>query len=80
MCILAALYSVTSDSATPWAIARQAPLSMGIPRQEHWSGLLFPPPGYLPNPGIERASPESPAWADRFSATSPCGKPMCILG
>ena len=43
--------------ATPWAVARQAPLSMGFPRQEHWSGLPFPSPGDLPNPGIEPGSP-----------------------
>ena len=44
--------------ATPWTAARQAPLSMGFSRQDYWSGLPFPPPGGLPNPGIE---PESPA-------------------
>ena len=43
----------------PWAIACQAPLSLGISRQEHWSGMLFPSPGDLPNPGIEHASPAS---------------------
>ena len=35
--------------ATPWTVARQVPLSMGFPRQEHWSGLPFPPPGDLPD-------------------------------
>ena len=39
--------------ATPWTAARQAPLSMGFSRQESWSGLPCPPPGDLPNPGIE---------------------------
>ena len=39
-------------SVTPWTVARQAPLSMGFPRQEDWSGLPFPPPGHLPDPGI----------------------------
>ena len=39
--------------ATAWTVARQPPLSMGFPRQEYWSGALFPPPGDLPNPGIE---------------------------
>ena len=44
--------SVVSDSfATPWAIALQAPLSMGFPRQESWSGLSFPSPGDFPNAG-----------------------------
>ena len=49
--------SVTSDSVTPRTAARQAPLSMGCPRQECWSGLPFPPPGALPDSGIEPASP-----------------------
>ena len=43
--------------ATPWTIAYQAPQSMGFSRQECWSGLPFPSPGYLPDPGIEPASP-----------------------
>ena len=41
----------------PWTIACQAPLSMGFSRQEYWSGLLFPSPRDLPNPGIEAGSP-----------------------
>ena len=44
----------------------------GVPRQEYWSGLPFPPPGYLPDPGIE---PESPVLAGRFFTTEPPGKP-----
>ena len=43
--------------ATPWTVARQAPLSMGFSRQEYWSGLPCPPPGDLPNPGIKLSSP-----------------------
>ena len=39
---------------TPWTVARQAPLSVGFPRQEYWSGLPFPSPGDLPNPGNPR--------------------------
>ena len=39
--------------ATPWTVACQAPLSMGFSRQEYWSGLVFPSPGNLPDPGIE---------------------------
>ena len=46
-----------SDSATPWTVAHQAPLSMGFSWQEYWSGLPFPPPGDLPGPGIEPATP-----------------------
>ena len=42
---------------TPWTIARQAPLSMGVSRQEYWSGLPFPSPGDLPDLGIEPRSP-----------------------
>ena len=42
--------------ATPWTIAYQTPPSMGFSRQEYWSGLPFPPPGDLPNPGIEPRS------------------------
>ena len=43
--------------ATPWLVACQAPLSMGFSRQEYWSGLPFPSPGDLPDPGIEPRSP-----------------------
>ena len=50
-------------SATPWTVAHQPPLSMEFSRQEYWSGLPFPPPGDLPNPGIK---PTSPALADEF--------------
>ena len=49
--------SVVSDSATPWTVAHQAPLSMGFSRQEYWSGLPFPCPGDLPSLGIEPGSP-----------------------
>ena len=42
---------------TPWTIVHQAPLSMGFSRQEYWSGLPFPSPGDLPDPGIEPKSP-----------------------
>ena len=46
---------------TPWTVARQAPLSMAFPKQESWSGLPFPSPGDLPDPGIEPGSPASQA-------------------
>jgi len=42
---------------TTWTVAHQAPLPMGFPRQEYWSGMLFPSPGDLPNPRIQLASP-----------------------
>ena len=58
--------------ATPWTGAHQAPLTMGFPRQEYWSGLPFPSPGALPNPGIEPMSPVSPALqADSLPSESP---------
>ena len=46
---------------TPWTVAHQAPPSMGFSRQEYWSGVPFPSPGDLPNPGIEPRSPALPA-------------------
>ena len=52
--------SVTLDSVMPWIVAHHALLSMGFPRQEYWSGLPFPPPGDLPDPGIEDTSPAPP--------------------
>ena len=56
----------------PWAVAHQAPLSMGFPRQEYWSRLPSPFPGDLPNPGIK---PMSLVLAGRFFTTEPPGKP-----
>ena len=54
---------------TLWTVARQASLSMGFSRQEYWSGLPFPSPGDLPNPGIK---PGSPTWqADALSSEQP---------
>ena len=55
---------------TPWAIAGQAPLSIGFYRQEYWSRLTFPSPGDLPNPGIESQSLASPELASRYFTTS----------
>ena len=60
---------------TPWTVARQAPLSLGFPRQEYWAGLPFPSLEDLPNSGIE---PVSPAPADVFFITVPPGKPKCL--
>ena len=62
--------------ATPWTVARQALLSMGFSRQEYWSGLPCPPPGDLPNPGIEPTSLTSPALAGRFFTTHHLGSPI----
>ena len=65
MCILAAVSTDVCSQflshvqllATPWTVTHQAPLSMAILRQEYWSGLPFPSPGDLPDPGIEPGSP-----------------------
>ena len=64
-----------SDFLWPHGLAREAPLSVGIPRQEYRSGLSLPPLGDLPNPGIEPASLSPPALAGRFFTTEPPGKP-----
>ena len=53
-------------------VVHQGPLSMGFPRQQYWSQLPFPPPGDLPDPGIE---PASPAFAGIFFIVEPLGKP-----
>ena len=50
-------YVVSNSFVTPWTVAHRAPLSMGLSRQEYWSGLSFTSPGGLPNPGIQPKSP-----------------------
>ena len=67
-CLVAYPYQTLCD---PTDVAHQAPLSMGFPSQEQWSGLPFPSPGHLPE-GIKLASP---ALADKFFTTEPPGKP-----
>ena len=64
--------------ATLQTAAHQAPLSMEFSRQEYWSGLPFPSPGDLPNPGIESASLMSPALAGAFFTIAPPGKPKSV--
>ena len=63
--------------ATPWTVAYQDPPSMGFSRQEYWSGLPFPSPGDLPNPGIESWSP---ALQTDALPSDPLGKPSIELG
>ena len=63
--------------ATPWTVAYQAPPSMGFSRQECWSGLPFPSPGDLPDPGIEPGSPTLQADA---LPSEPPGKPNVCKG
>ena len=61
-----------SDSAIPWIVVYQASLSMGFSRQEYWSGLPFPSPGDLPDPGIK---PKSPVLQADALPSEPPGKP-----
>ena len=63
-------FSPVQLSETLWIIAFQAPLSMGFFRQEYWSGPLCPPPGDLPDPGMEPNSLMSTALANRFFTIS----------
>ena len=63
--------------ATPWTAACQAPLSMEFSIQEYWSGLPFPSPADLPNPGMEPGSPT--LQADFFLQSEPAGKPFLLL-
>ena len=64
--------------ATQWTVARQAPLSMGLSRQEYWSGLPSSPPGDLPDPGVKPVSLFLPALAGRFIITMPPGEMLCV--
>ena len=62
-----------------WTVAHQAPLSIGFSKQKEWSGLPFPLPEDLPNPGIEPVSLGCPALAGRFFTKEPPGKPyVCV--
>ena len=70
-------FSLSCHSATPRTVALQAPLTMGFPRREDWSGLPCPPPGDLLNPGIKTTSPVSPAVAGRFRWLLYCILPSC---
>ena len=65
-----------SDSAIPWTVAHQAPLSMGFSRQEYWSGLPFPSPEDLPDSRIE---PTSPALQEDSLLLSNQGSPKAII-
>ena len=69
------LLSCVQFFTTPWTEACQAPLSMGFPRQGYWTGLPCPPPGDLPDTGID---PMPPAVGGGFSTTEPPGKPPVL--
>ena len=71
MCVL--VTKLCPTVVTPWIVAHQAPLSMGFSRQEYWSGLPFPSPGDLPDPGIE---PRSPTLQADALTSEPPGKPL----
>ena len=73
MCVC--MFSHVQFFETLWTIAHQASLPMGFPRQEYWSGLPWSPPGDLPDPGTESASP---AVASRFFTAEPSGKPRYL--
>ena len=70
--------AVSNCLRPPWTVARQAPLSMGFPRQEYWSRLPFPSPGDLPDPGIKPASFASPALTGIFFTTEPYEKVLPV--
>ena len=76
MSFIIVVWSLSHIFATPWTVAHQAPLSMKFSRQEYWSGLPFPSPRTLPDPGIDSASPALAGGS--FTAES-LGKPCVVL-
>ena len=76
VCVCAQFLNCVWLFVTPWTVAHQAPLSMGFSRQEYWSGLPFPPPEDLPDPGIKPASLE---LAGRFFITELKGRPILLI-
>ena len=70
LCAVLSHFSCVQLFLTLWTVALQAPLSMEFSRQEYWSGLLFPSPGDLPDPGIETVVLTSPALAGRLFTTN----------
>ena len=76
-CMWMIIFSVISQLlATPWTVSLQSPLSMGFPRQEYCSGLPFPSPEDLPDPGIEPTSPGSLGLQENSLPSEPPGKPL----
>ena len=72
MCAKSLLLVSCLTLVTPWTVTHLAPLSMGFSRGEYWSGLTFPSPGDLPDPGIE---PRSPTWQAHSLLLSHQGSP-----
>ena len=75
MCIL----SPVQLFVTPWTVVHQAPLSVGFPRREYWSGLSFPSPEDLPDPGIEPVSLASAVLADGFFTAATWEAPSVVF-
>ena len=73
MCVFGGLSHIQLFAAS-WTVACQAPLSVGFPREECWSGVPSPTPGDLPDPGMEPVSLVSPALAGGSFTTEPSGK------
>ena len=70
---------MSNSLVTPWTVPHQSPLSMGFSKQEYLSKLPFPPPGDLPDPGIQPASLAPPILAGIFFTTASPGKPKVIV-
>ena len=77
--VIVQLLSQVRVFVTPGTVACQAPLSMGFPREEYDSGLPFPSPGDLPNPGIKTVSSVSPAWQADSLPLSHLGSPEILM-
>ena len=71
--------SLVSDSATPWTVAHQAPLPMGFPRQEYWSGLPFPTPRNLPDSRIKLTPLLFLILEGDSLPLAPLGKPTLVI-
>ena len=79
LCLMSQLLSHVWLFVTPWTIVHQSPLPIEFSRQECWSGVPFPTPGDLPEPGIKPMSLVSPALAGRFFTTSATWEAFKIL-
>ena len=77
LCSVLSGFSRVQLFETPCTVASQAPLFMGFSRQEYWNGLLYPPPGDLPDPGIKPTSPSSPALQEDSLTLNHQGSPPC---
>ena len=75
MCQMLSHVRLFAAPVAPWTAAHQAPLSVEFSKQEYWSWVPFPPPGDLPNPGMEPTSPVSPVLQTDSSPTEQSGKP-----